>query len=118
MWQVFNNIGDGFGVRADELEEICIDLKDELNISQISMMEKIKTLFVTFDTDNNGLIDALEFFSSISVLSGMKKRAIMEFILTIYDFDGTEVRYEPTCAVNSSVVFGVLLQLALVCLVV
>lgn len=77
-------------MRADELEEICIDLKDELNISQTSIIEKIKVLFNCFDTDCNGLIDALEFFSSISVLSGMRKKAIMEFILTIYDFDGTE----------------------------
>ena len=90
IWQVFNNIADGFGVRGDELEEICIDLKDELNISRVSMQEKIHTIFTCFDTDENGLIDALEFFSSIAVLSGMKKRAIMEFILTIYDFDGTE----------------------------
>lgn len=87
---MFNNIADGFGVRPDELEEICIDLKDELNVSRVSMQEKISTIFSCFDTDHNGLIDALEFFSSIAVLSGMKKRAIMEFILTIYDFDGTE----------------------------
>ena len=90
FFQVFNNIADGFGVRVDELEEICIDLKDELNISQVSIIEKIRVLFLCFDTDHNGLIDALEFFSCMAVLSGMKKRAIMEFILTIYDFDGTE----------------------------
>lgn len=72
------------------MEEICIDLKDELNVSRVSMVEKIISLFKCFDTDCNGLIDALEFFSSIAVLSGMRKKAIMEFVLTIYDFDGTE----------------------------
>lgn len=54
------------------------------------MSEKISVLFRCFDTDNNGLIDALEFFSTIVVISGMKKRAIMEFVLTVYDFDGTD----------------------------
>ena len=87
--QVFNNISDGFGIGVDEIREICSDLKDELNVSRLSMDEKSNALFSTFDTDGNGLIDALEFFSTISSLSGMKKLEIIEFILTIYDFDGT-----------------------------
>ena len=74
---------------VDEIREICSDLKDELNISRLSMDEKSSSLFTVFDTDKNGLIDALEFFSTITTLSGMKKLEIIEFILTIYDFDGT-----------------------------
>eukprot|EP01035_Chromulina_nebulosa_P055602 gene55602-76191_t len=89
IWQVFNNVSDGFGVGIDEIREICSDLKDELNISRLSMDEKSSSLFNIFDTDKNGLIDALEFFSTITTLSGMKKWEIIEFILTIYDFDGT-----------------------------
>lgn len=88
--QVFNNVADGFGLSEEELLEILIDLKDELNVSKIAMQERIKSLFRCFDTDENGLIDALEFFSTIAVVSGMKKLAIMEFILNVYDFDGTE----------------------------
>lgn len=88
--QVFNSIADGFGISIEELQEICIDLKDELNMTKVSITERIAVLFRCFDTDSNGLIDALEFFSTIVVLSGMKKRAIIEFILTVYDFDGTE----------------------------
>lgn len=90
IWQAFNNVADGFGVSSDELEEICCDLKDELNISRISILEKTSALFKAYDTDRNSLIDALEFFASISVISGMKKSEIIEFILTIYDFDGTQ----------------------------
>ena len=60
-----------------------------MNISRQTIDEKSSALFLTLDTDNNGLIDALEFFSVISALSGMKKLEIIDFVLTVYDFDGT-----------------------------
>jgi Ca2+-binding EF-hand superfamily protein len=43
------------------------------------------------DTDKNGLIDALEFVSSVAAISGMRLHEIIEFILTCYDFDGTQL---------------------------
>jgi WD40 repeat protein len=43
-------------------------------------------MFTVLDTDNNGLIDGLEFLSVLSVLSGMYKHEIIEFILSLYDF--------------------------------
>lgn len=36
LWQVFNDLSDGFGVSVDELVEICADLKDELNVSRLA----------------------------------------------------------------------------------
>lgn len=90
-WQVFNDIADGFGVSKDELEEICADLKDEACISRIAMIEKTEALFLVLDTDSNGLIDALEFLSTLAVLSGMRLNEIIEFVLTSYDFDGTQM---------------------------
>lgn len=90
LWRGFNDIADGFGVSQDELEEICIDLKDELNISKLAIKEKTTALFLLLDTDKNGLVDALEFTSSIAALSGMRLHEIIEFILTSYDFDGTQ----------------------------
>ena len=88
-WQMFNDISDGFGICKEELEEICADLKVELNISRMSMLELTSSLFKVFDTDNNGLIDALEFFGTISSLSGMKLFEILDFTLRCYDFDGS-----------------------------
>ena len=32
LWQVFNDIADGFCISVDELIEICFDLKDEINV--------------------------------------------------------------------------------------
>jgi len=33
------------------LEEICTDLKDELNVSRLAMIEKAASLFHVLDTD-------------------------------------------------------------------
>ena len=86
---MFNDIADGFGISVDELTEIVADLKDELNISRLAIIEKSVALFEVLDTDRNGLIDALELTSTLAALSGMRLLEIIEFILTSYDFDGT-----------------------------
>jgi len=88
---MFNNISDGFGIGIQELEEICADLKDELNVSRLSMIENIAVMFELLDTDKNGLIDALEFMSTFAGISGMRFHEIMDFVLKSYDFDGTSV---------------------------
>jgi hypothetical protein len=51
VWRVFNDIADGFGISKEELEEICSDLKDELNVSRLAMIEKSGALFRVLDTD-------------------------------------------------------------------
>ena len=89
LWQVFNDIADGFGISVDELIEICADLKDEINVSRLSIIEKSTLLFELLDTDKNGLIDALEFMSTLAAISGMRLLEIMEFMLNSYDFDST-----------------------------
>ena len=89
-WQMFNDIADSFGIGKDELEEICSDLKDEINVSRLSMIEFTSSLFYTLDTDHNGLIDALEFIGMITCISGMRLHEILEFVLKSYDFDGTD----------------------------
>jgi len=114
LWQVFNDIADGFGVSVDEVVEICADLKDELNVSRLSMIEKSTLLFELLDTDKNGLIDALEFMSTLAALSGMRLHEIIDFILTSYDFDGTsELSVDEVTLALKSVTTG----LCKVCLV-
>lgn len=48
---MFNDIADGFGISKEELEEICSDLKDEINVSRLAMTEKTGALFTIIDTD-------------------------------------------------------------------
>ena len=52
LWQVFNDIGDGFGISKDEFVEICVDLNEELNISRLAVIEKANALFLILDSDN------------------------------------------------------------------
>jgi hypothetical protein len=51
LWRIFNDIADGFGISKEELEEICSDLKDEVNVSRLAMTEKTGALFTILDTD-------------------------------------------------------------------
>ena len=48
-------------------------------------------MFQVLDTDKNGLVDALEFVSTVAVLSGMRLTEIIDFVLNSYDFDGTNI---------------------------
>ena len=57
----------------------------------MAVTAKANLLFILLDTDKNGLIDALEFSSTVAALSGMKLREILEFVLSIYDFDGSQL---------------------------
>ena len=61
------------------------------NVSRSSVAGKAMIFFQIFDTDKNGLIDALEFASTTAALSGMKLKEIVEFVLSIYDFDGSQM---------------------------
>lgn len=90
LWQVFNDIADGFGITKDEMQDIFCDLAIELNISQMAAKEKACALFLILDTDKNGLVDALEMFSALAAISGMRLHEIFDFALSCYDFDGIQ----------------------------
>ena len=51
VWRCFNEVADGFGISREELEELLADLKDELNVSRLAMVEKGGALFAILDTD-------------------------------------------------------------------
>lgn len=78
VWRLFNEVADGFGISKEEMEEIMADLKDELNVSRLAMVEKAGGLFSILDTDLNGLIDALELTSCLACISGMRVAEILE----------------------------------------
>ena len=72
------------------MQDIFCDLAIELNISQAAAKEKACALFIILDTDKNGLIDALEMFSALAAISGMRLHEIFDFALSCYDFDGIQ----------------------------
>ncbi|KAJ8599148.1 hypothetical protein CTAYLR_008287 [Chrysophaeum taylorii] len=88
LWDAFNDIAEGFGLTADEMCEILrVVLKEYLGYTEKKLDGLSRTLFATLDDDNNGLADALEFLSSLAVVSGMSDREKMTFVFGIYDFD-------------------------------
>ena len=90
MWDTFNNVADGFGINAQEFEEICAELGTELDVPKERMDELSREMFMAFDTDENDLIDALEFLATFAIASGMSTIETLEFVFNCYDFDGSK----------------------------
>ena len=87
---VSTDVADGFGVSQYEMEEICSELMDELSVNRTKMNEYTGMLFRLLDTDKNDLVDALEFLAATAIVSGMRTRDTLEFVLNAYDFDGSQ----------------------------
>ena len=90
VWREMNIIAEGFALKEDEFMEICTCLCHELEQTESEMAKISAKLFVLLDSDQNGLVDALEFFGAIAAFSGMRHREIFEAIMSCYDFDGTK----------------------------
>ena len=71
MWDTFNNVADGFGINGQEFEEICAELGTELDVTAERMDELSRDMFRVFDTDENDLIDALEFLATFAIASSV-----------------------------------------------
>ncbi|CAM9912331.1 unnamed protein product, partial [Ectocarpus sp. 4 AP-2014] len=89
LWETFNDVADGFGINLHEFLEICSELGEELQLNRAKLDKLSTALFKLLDTDNNGLIDAIEFLSAMACASGMSVTDTLEFVLNCYDFDGT-----------------------------
>lgn len=62
----------------------------ELNTTQFiskSNNNMYRSLFCIYDTDENLLVDSLEFLSSLSLISAMSKKHKLWYIFGIFDFD-------------------------------
>jgi len=68
----FKSICDNFSLDLTEFEQI---------------FGSNESAFVIWDTDNNGLIDALEFFSGLIIFSDSKFEDKIRFLFDIFDFN-------------------------------
>ena len=78
--------GEGWGVDYDQVEEIFSNaqyLVDFIGYTE----DDLKKLFEVFDTDKNGLIDALELLITLALSSGMDIVDKLQFVFSSYDFD-------------------------------
>ncbi|CAM9890638.1 unnamed protein product [Choristocarpus tenellus] len=89
LWETFNDVADGFGINVHEFKEICAELAEELQLNRVKIDKRSEKLFRVMDSDNNGLVDAIEFISSMACASGVSITHTLEFIFNCYDFDSS-----------------------------
>lgn len=69
LWLSYNLLGEGWSLGLDQFLQIFNEshyLREKFRFTD----DHLRNLFATFDTDNNGLIDALEFLITVGLLSG------------------------------------------------
>lgn len=116
LLQSYSLYGEGWGVDYGQVEEIFNNAPYMVNTIGYTE-EDLKMLFQVFDTDNNGLIDALEMFITLALVSGMDIVDKLQFAFSTYDFDysGMLSREEVSLLLRSAVkglckvILGVLL---------
>lgn len=69
LWTSYNLLGEGWGLNVDEMMAIFKGAEFVQSHYQFTDLQ-LRGLFRAFDTDNNGLIDALELFVTIALTSG------------------------------------------------
>lgn len=87
-WDKFNEVAEGFGVSMDVFKSICGVLVEEVALGDEDVLsDYAEAIFRTFDTDENDLVDALEFLASFALISGMDLVGKVKFMFDCYDFD-------------------------------
>jgi Ca2+-binding EF-hand superfamily protein len=69
LWVSYNLLGEGWGLTNEQFNSIFTEaeyLKSNYDFND----DKLNKLFKAFDTDKNGLVDALEAIVSIGLFSG------------------------------------------------
>jgi hypothetical protein len=70
------------------MQLICQELTSELEVGRPLLDKQVQSLFARMDSDENALVDAIEFLSTLAMTSGMSGRDKLEFVFTCFDFDG------------------------------
>lgn len=92
LWNRFNDVAEGFGIGLDVFTSICSVLKHELSegddpLPQSDMDAICRKCFLALDTDQNDLIDALEFLATFALISSLTWEEKVRFAFDCYDFD-------------------------------
>ena len=99
LWDSFNLRSDSFGLTRTIFKEVCAPCCKYLSpksrgqaspeVSKEDAEEMAEDLFAALDTDDNGLVDALEFLGAIAACSATSSEFKLRFIFDAYDFDGS-----------------------------
>ena len=98
LWESFHDVAEGFGLQLDELQEICYVLDRVMATEKNQLDILVERLFLLLDTDENGLIDALECQVTLCALSSMSIEEKAEFMFNCFDFDESgRISLDETC---------------------
>lgn len=81
LWLSYNLLGESWALNFDQFASIFKEtdfLKANFNLSDDILLN----IFKNFDTDENGLIDALETFVTIGLLSGISSGGLSIWVTT------------------------------------
>jgi Ca2+-binding EF-hand superfamily protein len=110
LWTSYNLLGDAYALTFADVVTI-LENADPVALGDVdcavSMDGRAELLFHVFDTDRNGLVDALELFVTVGLLSGMDSVEKLFFVFSVYDFDSrSSLSLEETALLLRSCVNG------------
>ena len=77
IWASYNLLGDIWGLSAEDLKMIvegadyCMEINGGGGGCGGFEADFVKQIFILFDTDKNGIVDALELVMGLALISGM-----------------------------------------------
>ena len=96
IWTSYTLLGESFALELQDLKAILENsafLWEKVGLND----EQISSLFTTFDTDENSLVDALELFVTLAMISGMSTEQKIKYVFKVYDFTSTNVMNLDEC---------------------
>jgi WD40 repeat protein/Ca2+-binding EF-hand superfamily protein len=87
-WDKFNEVAEGFGISINVFKAVTSVLVHEIaEGDEDQLNDYAEACFKGLDTDENDLIDALEFLATFALISAMNLDDKIKFMFDCYDFD-------------------------------
>lgn len=87
LLETFNNVAEGFGLNPPDFQDVCACLIDYMSMTETELGRCSKRFFEALDTDNNSMVDALEFLGTVAITSSISIPEKLSYIFMLYDFD-------------------------------
>eukprot|EP01035_Chromulina_nebulosa_P063035 gene63035-86221_t len=89
LWASYNLLGESWGLSKEEVLELFQNASFLEHFPRLTSKEVVGRLFDVFDTDRNGLVDAIELLVSIALASCMDTVDKLFFVFNAYDFNSS-----------------------------
>ena len=106
IWTSYNLLGEGWGLELPEFKAIFLNAPQLMALGFTDA--QLEAMFTAFDTDNNGLVDALETLAVLALVSGMETIEKLQFIYSAYDFNTSNaITVDETILLLRSIIKGI-----------